>query len=85
MPKRELENLVPGGTLKVEPPAAAEIEGLIRSGETRLHDAENGSLSIESRSISRTTPRMRCPSQRFDGTGTDRTSGTSCSRRWRTR
>jgi hypothetical protein len=35
--------------LKAEPPAIAEIEGLIRSGETRLHDAENTALSIESR------------------------------------
>ena len=45
----KLENLVAGGTLKPEPPAPAEIEGLIRSGETRLHDAENENLSIESR------------------------------------
>ena len=45
----KLENLVAGGTLKPEPPSPAEIEGLIRSGETRLHDAENENLSIESR------------------------------------
>lgn len=49
MPKRELENLVTAGILKAEPPAVGEIEGLIRSGATRLHDAENDSLSIESR------------------------------------
>ncbi len=50
MPKPPLENLARTGDLKVEPPAAAEIEGLIRSGETRLRDAENESLAIESRS-----------------------------------
>jgi hypothetical protein len=49
MPKRELENLVATGNLKVEPPDAGEIEGLVRSGETRLRDAENESISIESR------------------------------------
>src|SRR5438046_4076057 len=49
MRKRGLEKLVAAGSLKGEPPAAGEMEGLIRSGETRLHDAENGSLSIESR------------------------------------
>lgn len=49
MPKRELENLAAAGSLKVEPSSATEIDGLIRSGETRLHDAENVALSIESR------------------------------------
>jgi hypothetical protein len=49
MPKRALDNLVAAGHLKVEPPADAEVEGLIRSGETRLHDAENETLSLESR------------------------------------
>ena len=49
MPKPPLENLARTGDLKVEPPAATEIEGLIRSGETRLRDAENESLAIESR------------------------------------
>lgn len=49
MPKAPLENLARSGDLKVEPPAAMEIEGLIRSGETRLRDAENESLAIESR------------------------------------
>lgn len=49
MPKPPLENLARTGDLKVEPPAAAEVEGLIRSGETRLRDAENESLAIESR------------------------------------
>lgn len=49
MAKRELDNLVAGGNLKREPPAASEIEGLIRSAEARLHDAENETLAIESR------------------------------------
>jgi len=49
MPKAPLENLLATGDLKFEPPAAAEIEGLIRSGETRMNDAENESLAIESR------------------------------------
>jgi hypothetical protein len=49
MPNRELENLVAVGSLKAESPDAAEIAGLIRSGETRLRDAENSSLSLESR------------------------------------
>jgi hypothetical protein len=49
MPKPPLENLARTGDLKVEPPTAAEIEGLIRSGETRLRDAANESLAIESR------------------------------------
>lgn len=35
MTHRDLERLVAGGMLKAEPPAIAEIEGLIRSGETR--------------------------------------------------
>ena len=49
MPKPQLDNLVATGALKVEAPSAPEIEGLIRSGEARLHDAANESLSIESR------------------------------------
>jgi hypothetical protein len=49
MAHRDLERLVAVGTLKAEPPAIAEIEGLIRSGETRLRDAENTALSLESR------------------------------------
>jgi hypothetical protein len=49
MAKRQLDNLVTGGNLKREPPAASEIEGLIRSAEARLHDAENKALAIESR------------------------------------
>ena len=49
MPIRELDNLVAAGQLKTEPPAAAEIEGLITSGEARLRDAERPELSLESR------------------------------------
>lgn len=45
----QLDNLVAIGKLKVEPPAAAELEGLLRSGTARLRDAENEMLSLESR------------------------------------
>jgi hypothetical protein len=44
-----LDNLVRGGQLKREPPAQQELDGLIRSGLLRLHDAENTALSLESR------------------------------------
>ena len=45
-----LENLAgPGKALALEPPDAAEIEGLIRSGRARLLDAGNTALSPESR------------------------------------
>lgn len=49
MPKSQLDNLVGLGHLKAEAPAASELEGLIRSGEARLLDAENAALSIDSR------------------------------------
>jgi hypothetical protein len=49
MAKRQLDNLVATGALKAEAPSTTEIDGLIRSGEARLNDAANGSLSIESR------------------------------------
>ena len=49
MTKRELDNLVRIGKLKPEPPAQAELEGLIRSGSRRLADAERTDLSLESR------------------------------------
>jgi hypothetical protein len=49
MTSAELENLVRIGRLKREPASPAEIEGLIRSGEARLLDASNRSLSLESR------------------------------------
>ena len=49
MTSPELENLVRTGKLKRESPAAGEIEGLRRSGEARLADAQRPELSIESR------------------------------------
>ncbi len=49
MASNELENLVRIGKLKAEPPNRNEIEGLKRSGEVRLVDAGNESLSLESR------------------------------------
>lgn len=49
MAKKELDNLVRTGLLKSEAPAAAEIEGLIRSGEARLVDADRQENSLESR------------------------------------
>ena len=49
MTKRELDNLVRIGQLKPEPPAKAELEGLLRSGSRRLADAERIDLSLESR------------------------------------
>lgn len=45
----ELENLVRIGQLKKEPPSATEFAGLLRSGISRLKDAQNTSLSFESR------------------------------------
>jgi hypothetical protein len=45
-----LENLCgPGKPLTEEEPDSAEIAGLIRSGRSRLTDAGNSTLSIESR------------------------------------
>jgi hypothetical protein len=44
-----LDNVVAIGKLKTEPPAHAELDGLLRSGTARLRDAENESLSLESR------------------------------------
>lgn len=49
MTKRQLDNLVRIGKLKPEPPATAELEGLVRSGGRRLADAERTDLSRESR------------------------------------
>jgi hypothetical protein len=49
MTQRELDNLVRIGQLKSEPPAKAEFEGLLRSGNRRLSDAERIELSLESR------------------------------------
>ncbi len=44
-----LANLARIGQLKAEPPARAEFEGLLRSGQRRLQDAENTTLHVESR------------------------------------
>ena len=49
MPQRELDNLVRIGRLKTEQPAQTELEGLLRSGKSRLTDAERSDLSLESR------------------------------------
>jgi hypothetical protein len=49
MTSPELDNLVKIGKLKREPAGKAEIEGLVRSGEARLADATNATLSLESR------------------------------------
>lgn len=44
-----LDNLARTGKLKAEPPEQSEVDGLIRSGLARLTDAENETLSVESR------------------------------------
>ncbi len=44
-----LDNLVTIGKLKAEAPAQAELDGLLHSGSVRLADAENTTISIESR------------------------------------
>ena len=49
MSLQPLDNLVRIGQLKVEAPAQAEIDGLVRSGKVRLADAANATLSLESR------------------------------------
>jgi hypothetical protein len=49
MTNAALDNLAKIGQLKSEPPARAEFDGLLRSGQRRLHDAENEALNLESR------------------------------------
>ena len=44
-----LGNLAKIGQLKHEPPAQAEMDGLLKSGRRRLKDAGNASNAIESR------------------------------------
>ena len=44
-----LDNLVRVGQLKRERPSKAEFEGLLRSGQHRLRDAQTAALSDESR------------------------------------
>lgn len=49
-PTNPLDNLSrPGGSLKPEPPDAAETAGLLRTGRARLADASNATLALESR------------------------------------
>lgn len=49
MTQNALENLAKSGQLRKEEPTEHEIDGLLRSGEHRLRDAENANLSLESR------------------------------------
>jgi len=49
MTSPELESLVRIGKLKKEPGAQAEIDGLVRSGRSRLSDAGLPALALESR------------------------------------
>ena len=49
MGSAELENLLRIGKLKAEPGAREEIDGLVHAGQSRLADARNESLAIESR------------------------------------
>jgi hypothetical protein len=49
MTSDELENLAGIGKLKKEPPLVREYEGLLRSADSRVADAENESNSLESR------------------------------------
>jgi len=44
-----LQNLLRTGKLKAEPPDQVEFQGLIRSAERKLPDAQNASLSEDSR------------------------------------
>jgi hypothetical protein len=49
MSQGALDNLVGAGQLKVEAPAQAELDGLVRSGNRRLNDAQRSGLHLESR------------------------------------
>jgi hypothetical protein len=49
MSASNLENLVAIGKLKAEAPSEVEISGLIQSARARIVDAENATLSLESR------------------------------------
>lgn len=46
---KNLDNLVKIGQLKHEPSNDLEFQGLLHSGKTRLNDAKNSILSLESR------------------------------------
>ena len=49
IPLPELENLVRIGKLKAELGTQSEFDGLMRSGNLRLRDAENATNSLQSR------------------------------------
>ena len=49
MTSQQLDNLVKARSLKTEPASQTEFDGLLRSGNARLIDARNETLSIESR------------------------------------
>jgi hypothetical protein len=49
MSSSELENLAKIGKLKREPPSLKELQGLLRSAESRLTDAQRVELSYDSR------------------------------------
>ena len=44
-----MANLAKIGKLKAQPPTRAEFDGLLRSGRTRLKDAQNPANALESR------------------------------------
>jgi hypothetical protein len=66
MSSAELDRLARIGQLKQEPPMPGEVEGLSRSGESRLRDAPRPELSYPWKADSTlpTTQRMLCRSQR---------------------
>ena len=47
----KLQNLEKIGSLKSEPPDQAEFDGLVKSAEKKLRDAENATVSSDSRFI----------------------------------
>lgn len=49
MTSAELENLAGTGKLKSEPASQTEFDGLLHSGRTRLRDAQEDRLALESR------------------------------------
>ena len=49
MTSSRLDNLVKTGQLKPESPGRTEFDGLVKSGSVRIADAENETLSLESR------------------------------------
>lgn len=57
MPQGELNNLVRIGKLKPEPPARAELEGLLRSGSLRLAEETTAARCPENRTPIKDEPR----------------------------